>query len=85
MIPMSADPQRTRATPSRFVIARMRRGLLTWQVADALGMKRERLHDIEKGRCCATKREVTRISDHLRFKPLWFYRPHLELPRWTTL
>lgn len=65
--------------------ARMRRGLLTWQVADAIDMSRERLNDIEKGRCCPTKREVARIGHHLRFPDAFFYRPHLELPSWTTL
>ena len=77
--------RRPRATPSRFVIARMRRELLTWQVADALAMSRQRLNDIEKGRCCATVKEVRRIAEYLRFPPPFFYRPHLELPTWSTL
>lgn len=83
---MPKPPTRqTRATPSRFVVARMRRGLLTWQLADALDMSRSRLNDIEKGRCCATKREVNRIAERLRFPSGFFYRPHLELPQWSTL
>jgi transcriptional regulator with XRE-family HTH domain len=69
------------ATPTRFVLARMRRGLATWQVADACGITRRRMSDIERGRVLPRDEEVARVADHLRFPGGFFFRPHIDIPR----
>jgi transcriptional regulator with XRE-family HTH domain len=58
----------------------MRRGLLTWQLADAMNISRKRMNDIEKGRTVATEAEVLAISEYLRFPIAWFFRPHVDIP-----
>jgi transcriptional regulator with XRE-family HTH domain len=81
---ITGDPMTppTKHTPSRVTIARMRRELRTWQVADAAGLSRRRMWDIERGRTAATDHEINAIADVLRFPTQFFYRPHLELPTW---
>jgi len=73
--------KRARHTPSRLTVARMRRGLKGWQVADALEMRRERWNDLEKGRATATRVEIDKVAALLRFPAPFFYRPHIELPQ----
>ena len=58
--------RRARTTPSRFVVARMRRGLQCWQVADALDFSRRRMWAIEHGRALATDDEVEAIMERQR-------------------
>jgi transcriptional regulator with XRE-family HTH domain len=72
--------QAKRSTPSRFVLARMRRGLRPWQVADALGLSRRRVLDIEHGRVVARDEEIEAIAEFLRFPTGFFFRPHIDLP-----
>ena len=73
--------RRARTTPSRFVVARMRRGLQCWQVADALDFSRRRMWAIEHGRALATDDEVEAIAELLRFPVPFFGRPHIDIPR----
>lgn len=82
---MSDEKLGAKSTPSRFVLARMRRGLKTWQVADATGISRRRMSDIERGRVLPNADEVDVVADCLRFPTRFFYRPHLEMPTWSTL
>lgn len=65
-------------TPSRFVLARMRRGLRPWQVADAVGLSRRRVYDIEHGRTNPRRDEVELVAEFLRFPVAFFARPHIE-------
>lgn len=74
-----------RHTPSRIVLARKRRMLLTWELADALGMNRRRLHDLEKGRAVATEAEIAALAERLRFPAGFFYGPHIEEPTWSSI
>jgi len=75
----------TKTTPSRFVLARMRRGLQCWQVADALRISRRKMNDIEKGRTDAKPSEVEAIAEYLRFPVRFFSRPHIDIPSIDTM
>jgi len=67
-------------TPSRFQLARMRRGMKGWQVADAACITRRRWSDIERGLTSASESEVAKVAEILRFPAGFFYRPHCEIP-----
>lgn len=65
---------------SRFVLARMRRGLRCWNVADAVNISRPRMFKIERGQCSPSETELVAIADFLRFQVGFFSRPPVELP-----
>lgn len=75
---MPDDPRHP--TPSRLVLARMRRGLLGWQVADQINVTRRRWSLIERGAATPTNKEMAAAANLLRFPVEFFYRPHIDIP-----
>jgi len=73
--------EQSRVTPSRITLARMRRGLLKWQLARGLELRNARpVYDWESGRVEPSPEMLQRLGDVLRFPVGFFYQPHIEMP-----
>lgn len=70
-----------RPEPSRFDLARRRRGLTKVALAGRAGITTRSLTDIESGRTTPSEETINAIADALRFPAAFFYRPEAELLR----
>ena len=58
--------------------ARIKKGLTQQEVAAAVGMKQQRVAQIEHGKVDVTLETITRIALALECEPLFLLTPHVE-------
>lgn len=67
--------------PQRFKIARMRRGVGTYEIAQRLGLRHPLVVAYAKGKCTPDAMTAERLGEILRFPAAFFYGPDLpEVP-----